>query len=161
MFWVCLVLLGMYGLYMIPADRAPDEMEAAYFVLTTSEFEKLLFVIGLFGTPTFAIMYRYARYKRKAVLILLPDRIEIDDYKKITSYQLTEITDIACNDALAPDGFPKGKLSISFKDRFTKTTTMTLIDYCQSDQLIETLVGYQDIKLKLTDLHTHPEFFDR
>lgn len=135
-------------------------MRAAYFVLTTSEAEKILFVFGLVGTPVFFILYRYSRIKRQAVLTLLQDKIEIDNFKTVTSFSINQITNIACNDAMTSDGFPKGKLTIDFKDKSGDFTSITLIDYTQSDQLMEKLLNYENIKFEVTNFSSNPETLD-
>jgi hypothetical protein len=160
LFWACLIVLFLFGLYMLPSKHSSDEMKAAYFVLTTTEFEKQVFVFALIGTPFFFLLYRLSRYKRQALLTLLPDKIEIDNYKIVTSYSVDEITDIACNDAMGSDGFPKGKLTIDLKDKTKKVTSMTLIDYSQSDQLMDTLLTYENIKFNVTNFLTNPEVLD-
>jgi hypothetical protein len=139
-FLACLIVLLLLGIYMLPSEHSPDEMKAAYFVLTTTEFEQKVFVLALFGTPFFFVLYRLSRYRRQALLILLPGKIEIDNYTIVTSYSVDEITHIACNDAMDSDGFPKGKLTIDLKDKTKKVTSVTLIDYSQSDQLMDTLL---------------------
>jgi len=145
---------------MLPSEHSSDEMKAAYFVLTTSEFEKLMFVTGLVGTPIFFILYKYTRIKRQALLSLLPDKIEVDNFKIITSYSINEITNIACNDAMSRDGFPKGKLTIDFKDKSNKVTSLTLLDYSQSEQLMTTLLNYENIKFDVTSFSSNPEVLD-
>jgi hypothetical protein len=84
LFIFCLLILVLFGIYMLPSEHSSDEMKAAYFVLTTTEFEKLMFVIGLFGTPTFFILYKYIRIRRQGLLTLLTDKIEFDNYKTVT-----------------------------------------------------------------------------
>lgn len=145
---------------MLRSKHSSDEMKAAYFVLTTSELEKLFFVIGLLGIPTFFILYKYIRIKRQGLLTLFPDKIEIDNFKIVTSYPINEITNIACNDALARDGFPKGKLTIDFKDKNEKVTSVTLLDYSQSEQLMNTLLNYENIKFGVTNFSSNPELLD-
>lgn len=145
---------------MLPSEHSSDEMKAAYFVLTTNEFEKLMFVIGLIGTPTFFILYKYIRIRRQGLLTLLTDKIEFDNYKTVTSYAIHEITDIACNDALTRDGFPKGKLTIDFKDKSEKVTSVTLLDYNQSEQVMNTILSYENIKFDMTNFSSNPEILD-
>ena len=145
---------------MLPSEHSSAEMKAAYFVLTTTEFEKLMFVIGLVGTPTFFILYKYIRIRRHGLLMLLADKIEFDNYKTVTSYAISEITDIACNDALTRDGFPKGKLTIDFRDKSEKVISVTLLDYGQSDQLMNTLLDYKNIKFDMTNFSSNPEILD-
>jgi len=145
---------------MLPSENSSDEMKAAYFVLTTSEFEKAVFTYALIGTPIFFLLYRYVRIKRKAILTLLEDKIEIDDYKTITSFPTVEITNIACNDALRSDGFPKGKLTIDFKDKNENVISVTLIDYNQSEQLMDTLLNYKNIKFFTSNFSSNPEVLD-
>ena len=160
LFIVCIIILFIFGIYMLPSENSSDEMKAAYFVLTTSELDKLLFVIGLLGTPVFFILYRYSRIKQQAVLTLLKDKIEIDNFKTITSFSISEITDIACNDAMTRDGFPKAKLTIDFKDKSGDFASVTLIDYSQSDQLMERLLNYENIKFYVTNFSSNPEALD-
>lgn len=155
-----LLILVLFGMYMLPSEHSSDEMKAAYFVLTTSEFEKLMFVIGLIGTPTFFILFKYIRIKRQGLLTLLPDKIEFDNYKIVTSYPINEITNIACNDALERGGFPKGKLTIDFRDTTKKVISVTLLDYSQSDQVMNTLLNYENIKFDMTNFLTNPEMLD-
>ena len=157
LFLASLVVLFIFGLYMLPSKHSSDEMKAAYFVLTTSEFENKVFVFALLGIPFFFLMYRLSRYRRQALLMLLPDKIEIDNYKIVTSYSIEEITHIACNDAMTSTGIPEGRLTIDFKDRSRKVTSMTLIDYSQSDQLMNTLLAYENIKFNVTNFLTNPE----
>ena len=145
---------------MLPSEHSSDEMKAAYFVLTTSEFEKLMFVIGLLGTPTFFILYKYIRIRRRGLLVLGTDKIEIDNYKTVTSYSINEITDIACNDAMSTDGFPKGKLTIDLKDKNEKVTSVTLLDYSQSDQVMNALLNYENIKFDVTNFSSNPGILD-
>ena len=145
---------------MLPSGHSSDEMRGAYFVLTTSEFEKLMFVIGLLGTPTFLILYKYIRIKRQALLTLLPDKIEVNHSKIVISYLINEITNIACNDALTRDGFPKDKLTIDFKDKSKKVTSVTLLDYNQSDELMNTLLNYENIKFDVTNFSSNPGVLD-
>lgn len=145
---------------MLPSRDSSDEMKAAYFVLTTSEFEKAAFTYALIGAPVFFVLYSLSRIKRRAILTLLKDKIEIDDYKIITSFSISEITNIACNDALRSDGFPKGKLTIDFKDKAGNFTSMTLIDYSQSDKLMEALLKYENIKFFSSDFSFNPEVLD-
>jgi hypothetical protein len=135
-------------------------MKAAYFVLTTSEFEKVLFVIGLVGTPTFFILYRYVRIKQQALLTLRSDRIDVDNHKTVTSYPINEITHIACNDALTTDGLPKGKMTIDFKDKGGNFISMTLVDYSHSDPIMNTLLNYENIKFDVTNFTSNPEVLD-
>ena len=156
----CLIILVLFGIYMLPSEHAGDEMKAAYFVLTTTELEKRLFVIGLVGTPTFFILYRYVRFKRQALLTLSSDKIKVDNYKTITSYSINEITHIACNDALTRDGYPKGKLTIDFKDKAGNFFSMTLIDYSHSDQIMNTILNYENIKFDVTNFTSNPEMLD-
>jgi hypothetical protein len=156
----CLIILIVFGIYMLPSEYSGDEMKAAYFVLTTSEFEKLLFVIGLVGTPTFFILYRYVRFRQQALLTLRSDKIEVDNYKTITSYLINEITYIACNDALTPDGFPKRKLTIDFKDKGGNFISMTLVDYSHSDEIMNTILNYENVKFDVTNFTTNPEVLD-
>jgi hypothetical protein len=145
---------------MLPSEHSSDEMKAAYFVLTTTEFEKLMFIIGVIGTPTFFILYKYIRIRHHALLILLNDKIKFDNYKTVTLYSSSDITDIACNDALTKDGFPKGKLTIDFKDKTKKVIRVTLLDYAQSDQLMNTLLNYENIKFDMTNFSSNPEILD-
>jgi hypothetical protein len=156
----CLIILFVFGIYMLPSQHSGDEMKAAYFVLTTSEFEKILFVIGLIGTPTFYILYRHIRFKRQALLSLFCDKIEVDNYKTVTSYSINEITHIACNDALTREGFPKGKLTIDFKDKVGSFISMTLIDYSHSDQIMDAILNYENIKFDVTNFTSNPEVLD-
>lgn len=160
LFIICAIILVLYGIYMLPTERSSDEMKAAYFVLTTSEFEKALFTYALIGTPIFFILYRYTRTKRKAILTLFENKIEIDNYKTVTSILIDEITNIACNDALRSDGFPKGKLTIDFKDKNENITSVTLMDYSQSEQLMDKLLNYKNIKFFTSNFSFNPEFFD-
>ena len=145
---------------MLPSEHSGDEMKAAYFVLTTSEFEKFLFVIGLVGTPTFFILYKYIRFKRRALLTLFSNKIVVDNYKTATSYSINEITHIACNDALTSDGFPKGKLTIDFKDKSGDYISMTLIDYDKSDEIMNTILNYENIKFDVTNFTSNPQILD-
>lgn len=160
LFWVCLIVLIFFGAYMLPSKHSPDEMKAAYFILTTSEFEKKVFVFALFGTPFFFLLYRLSRYRRQALLTLLPEKIEIDNYKTVISYAIDEITHIACNDAMTSRGITQNKLTIDFKDKSKKVTSITLIDYSQSDQLMNTLLAYEKIKFSVTNSLTNPEVLE-
>ena len=160
LFIVCLIILILFGIYMLPSEHSSDEMKAAYFVLTTTELEKLIFTIGLLGTPLFFILYKYVRVRRQGLLTLLPNKIEIDNFKTVTSYSIDEITNIACNDALMEDGFPKGRLTIDVKDKNDKVTSMTLLDYSQSEQVMNTLLNYENIKFYVTNSSSNPEIFD-
>lgn len=160
LFWACLIILFLFGAYMLPSKHSSDEMKAAYFVLTTSEFEKKVFVFALLGTPFFFLLYRFSSYKRQALLTLLHDKIEVDNYKTVTSYSMDEITHIACNDAMTSTGVTQNKLTIDFKDKSKKVTSMTLIDYSQSDQLMNTLLAYDNIKFKITNSLTNPGVLD-
>ena len=135
-------------------------MKAAYFVLTTSEFEKAVFTYALIGTPIFFVLYRVSRVKRKAILILFEDKIEIDNYKTVTSFSIDEITNIACNDALRSDGFPKGKLTIDFKNKNENVTSVTLMDYSQSEQVMDRLLNYKNIKFFTSNFSSNPEVLD-
>jgi hypothetical protein len=161
LYLACLIFLFIFGLYMLPSDHSSDEMKAAYFVLTTTEFEKKVFVFALLGTPLFFLLYRLSRYKRQGLLTLLPDKIEFDNYKTVTSYRMDEITHIACNDAMGSNGIPEGKLTIDFKDSTKKVTSVTLIDYSQSDQLMNTLLTYENIKFNVTNFFSNPEVLDQ
>ena len=160
LFIICLIVLVLFGIYMLPSEHSSDEMKAAYFVLTTSELEKAVFTYALIGTPIFFLFYRYTRIRRRAILTLLEDKIEINNYKIVTSYPIDEITNIACNDALRSDGFPKGKLTIDFKDKNGDVTSVTLIDYSQSDQLLDTLLNYKNIKFFTSNFSSNPEVLD-
>jgi hypothetical protein len=160
LFTACLIILVLFGIYMLPSEHSSDEMKAAYFVLTTSDFEKAVFTYTLISTPIFFILYRYARIKRNAILTLFEDKIEIDNYKTVTSYPINEITNIACNDALRSDGFPQGKLTIDFKDKNEKVTSVTLIDYGQSEQLMDMLINYKNIKFFTSNFSSNPEVLD-
>jgi hypothetical protein len=160
LFIVCIVVLVLFGIYMLPSEHSSDEMKAAYFVSTTSELEKAVFTYALIGTPIFFVLYRYSRIKRKAVLTLFEDKIQIDNYKTVTSLPIEEITNIACNDALRSDGFPKGKLTIDFKDKNGNVTSVTLIDYSPSEQLMETLMNYKNIKFFTSNFSSNPEVLD-
>lgn len=160
LFFGCLIILIVFGIYMLPSEHSGDEMKAAYFVLTTSEFEKLVFVIGLLGTPTFFILYRYVRFRRRALLTLGSDKIEVDNYKTVTSYPINEITHIACNDALTRDGFPKGKLTIDIKEKGGNFISMTLVDYSHSDEIMNTILNYENIKFDVTNFTSNPEVLD-
>jgi hypothetical protein len=160
LFIACSIVLVLFGLYMLPSEHSSDEMKAAYFVLTTSEFEKAVFTYALIGTPIFFILYRYTRIRRKAILTLLEDKIEIDNYKTVTSFPIDEITNIACNDALGSDGFPKGKLTIDFKDKNEKVTSVTLIDYGQSEKLMDMLLNYKGVKFFTSNFSSNPEVLD-
>lgn len=161
LFFACLVVLFfLFVIYMLPSKHASDEMKAAYFVLTTTEFEKKVFAFALLGTPIFFVLYKLCRFKRQALLTLLPDKIEIDNFKTVTSYVLDELTHIACNDAMGSDGFPKGKLTINFKNKSKKVTSVTLIDYGQSDQLMNTLLAYENLRFSVTNFLTNPEVWE-
>lgn len=160
LFIFCLIVLVLLGVYMLPSEHSSDEMQAAYFVLTTSEFEKLMAVIGLAGTLTFLILYKYARIKQQGILTLLTDKIEIDNHTRVTFYRISEITNIACNDALTRDGFPKGRLTIDFRDKTEKVISVTLADYSQSDQLMDALLKYENIKFDITNFSFKPSLLD-
>ena len=160
LFIASVIVVVLFGLYMLPSEHSSDEMKAAYFILTTSEFEKAVFTYALIGTPIFFILYRYTRIRRKAVLSLFEDKIKIDNYKTVTSYPIDEITNIACNDALRSDGFPKGKLTIDFKDKNEKVTSVTLVDYGQSEHLMDTLLNYKNIKFFTSNFSSNPEVLD-
>ena len=147
----CLVVLVLFGLYMVPSGHASGEMKTAYFILTTSEFVKKVVVFAFLGTPIFFILYRFCRIKRQGLLTLLPHKIEVDNYKIVTSYSINEITHIACNDAMDSDGFPKGELTIEFKDKSQKVTSMLLIDYGQSEEIMNKILAYENIKFYITD----------
>ena len=84
----------------------------------------------------------------------------MDNYKTITSYSINEITHIACNDALTRDGYPKGKLTIDFKDKEGNFFSMTLVDYSHSDQIMNTILNYENIKFDVTNFTTNPEVLD-
>jgi hypothetical protein len=158
-YWLPYNSYPFWDLYT-PSEHSGDDMKAAYLVLTTSEFEKLLFVIGLVGTPTFFILYRYIRFKRQALLTLFSHKIEVDNYKIITSYSINEITHIACNDALTRDGFPKGKLTLDFKNKGGNFISMTLVDYSHSDEIMNTILNYENIKFDVTNFMSNPEVLD-
>jgi|GraSoiStandDraft_4_1057263.scaffolds.fasta_scaffold331331_3 hypothetical protein len=160
LFMASAIVLVLFGIYMLPSEHSSDEMKAAYFVLTTSEFEKAVFTYALIGTPVFFVLYKYTRIKRKAILTLFEGKIEIDNYKTVASYPINEITNIACNDALRTDGFPQGKLTIDFKDKNENVTSVTLIDYSQSEQLMDTLLNYKDIKFFTSNFSSNPEVLD-
>ena len=93
-------------------------------------------------------------------MTLLHDKIEIDNFKTVTSFSISEITNIACNDAMTSDGFPKAKLTIDFKDKSGDLTSVTLIDYSQSDQIMEKLLNYENIKFDVTNFSSNPEALD-
>ncbi|HWI89982.1 MAG TPA: hypothetical protein VNT20_01855 [Flavisolibacter sp.] len=160
LFIICVIVLALFGLYMLPSEHSSDEMKAAYFVLTTSEFEKAVFTYALIGAPIFFALYSFSRIKRRAILTLMEDKVEIDNYKIITSFSISEITSIACNDALRSDGFPKGKMTIDFKDKAGNFTSITLIDYSQSDKLMESLLNYKNIKFFASNFSFNPEVLD-
>jgi len=65
-----------------------------------------VFVVGLSGTPIFFI-YTNTYALDAGFLTLFPDKIEVDNFKTITSYSINDITNIADNDALTRDGFLK------------------------------------------------------
>lgn len=157
LFIVCIVVLILLGLYMLPAMRSSAEMKAAYFILTTSDFQKTAFLVALLGTPAFYILYKLSRLKHQALLTLFPDKIEISSKKETASYSLRQITHIACNDALTHDGFPKGKLTIEIKDRRNKVVSLALIDYSQSEELMHKLLEHKHIKFHVTNLFFNPE----
>ena len=146
---------------MLPSTYSSDEMKAAYFVLTTPEWVKVVSVIAVLGTPTFFVLYRYSRIRRHASLTLFPDRIEIDDSKIVKSILLSDLTNIACNDALTSDGFPKGNLTVDFKDKSENVTSVTLKDYSQSEHLMQKLLNYESIKFDVTNFSSNPEILDR
>ena len=151
------VMVVLFGFYLLPSYNSPDEMKAAYFVLTTSDFEKVMFSIGIVGAPTFFILYRKVRIKKQAILTLYPDKIEIDNYKMITSYPIAEITDIACNDAMTMDGSLTCQLTIDLKDVTNKITSLTLADYNESPQLMNYLLNYDTVKFSVTNFLNDPE----
>lgn len=160
LFWACLIVLFIFLIRMIPSKYSSNEMKTAYFILTTSEFEKRLLVFTAIGTPAFFILYLASRYRRRAMLTLSSDKIELDDYKLVTSYSISDITHIFCNDAMRHDGYPKGKLTIDFKDKEDKVNSMTLIDYGQSDELMETLMSYENIRFSVSSFASNPEMLD-
>jgi hypothetical protein len=49
------------------------------------------------------------------------------------------------------DGFPKGELTIEFKDKSQKVTSMLLIDYGQSEEIMNKILAYENIKFYITD----------
>jgi hypothetical protein len=151
LFMACLVVLILFGVHMMPSRHSSGEMKTAYFILTTSEFEKKVIVFAFLGAPLFFILFRFCRLKRQGLLSLLPDKIEVDNFKTVTSYSINEITHIACNDAMDSSGFPKGKLTIDFKDKTQKVTSMLLIDYGQSDEIMNKILAYENIKFIITD----------
>jgi hypothetical protein len=156
LFFASLIILVLFGIYIFPSVHFGDEIKASSFLLTTSEFQKIMFLFGLAGTPTFFILYKFVRLKKQGLLTLLSDKIEIDNHKTVTSYFISEITDIHCNDAMAPDGYPKCKLTIDFKFNSGKVTSVTLLDYSLSDQLMNTLLNYHDIKFDVTNFSLNP-----
>jgi len=160
LFCVCLIGVLAFWFYMLPSGHAPDEMKAAYFVLTTSEWEKGIFIIALTGTPFFLLLYRASRYKQNALLNLLPGRLEIVTNKAIASYSTGEITHIYCNDAMRRDGFPMGKLSIEIKRRSSKVIRLTLVDYSHSEEVMNALMVYENIKFNITNFSSKLEILD-
>ena len=158
---LCLIAIVLCGLYMIPSTHSSDEMKAAYFVLTTPEYIKVVSVIVVLGTPTFFILYRYARIKRKAVLRLFSDRLELETSGSTTSILINDITNIACNDALTTDGSPKGKLTIDLKDKNRNVRSVTLVDYSQSEEIMQKLLKYENIKFEVTNFPSNPQILDQ
>ena len=160
LFIICLIGIFIFGIYMLPSGNSSDEMKAAYFVLTTTEFEKAAFLVAVLGIPTFFISYRYIRRKRSAVLTLFSDKIEINDFRKVTSIAIDDIAKIACNDALTNDGFPKAKLTIDVKEKGKEVISMTLKDYSQSEKLMNKLLSYENITFNVTNFPSNPGVLD-
>ena len=160
LFLLCLIIIVLCGIYLLPSDYASNEMRATYFFLTTSNYEAEFFLIGILGTPFFYVLYKYIRINQQGLLTLFPDKIELDNYKTNTTYQISEITDIACNDSQERDGTSKGKLTIDFKDKSNKVISMTLIDYSKTEQLMNVLLNYENIKFELTNFSNNPQVLD-
>jgi hypothetical protein len=159
LFWACVFVLFLFMLYMLPSAHSSAEMKAAYFVLTTTEYQKELFVFALSGAPIFFLLYRLSKFRRQAILTLLPAKIEIAKNKIVTSYSLNEITRIECTDLMV-NGFPKGELRVNLTDRDETITSVTLIDYSQSDQLMKALLAYDNVKFNLTSFLSNTELLD-
>ena len=160
LFGACLLVLALLSLHLLPALHSSTEMKGAYFILTTSEWQRVVFVIGAVGAPTFFILYTLSRYRRRALLVFWEDAIEIDNYKTITSYPLEEITDVAFNDAADSDGFPLAKLTIEFKFKNEKKISVTLIDYSQSEEVLEKLLAYKNLGVHSSTLRFNPEILE-
>lgn len=160
LFIICVIILLLFGLYMLPSEGSGDEMRAAYYIMTASEIEKALFLIGLFGAPTFFLLHKYLRIHQRGLLILLPDKIEFSYSKKVISYSTKEITHIACNDPLTADGDPKGPLTIDFRHKGEKVISVMLSDYNQSDEVMNALLNYENIKFDVTNFTSNPGLLD-
>jgi hypothetical protein len=52
------------------------------------------------------------------------------------------------------------QLTIDFKDKTKKVISVTLLDYAQSDQLMNTLLNYENIKFDMTNFSSNPEILD-
>jgi hypothetical protein len=98
-----------------------------------------VFVVGLPGTPIFFILYKYIRIRRRGFLTLFPDKMKLITLKPSHLISINDITNIACNDALTRDGFPKEE---------------------QSEQLMNSLLNYKNIKLEATNFLSNPEILD-
>jgi hypothetical protein len=153
----CLVLLVLFSFHMLPSRHSSGEMKAAYFLLTTPETARKILVGALIGTPVFFLLYIYFGIRRRAVLTLHSNSIEITGARKGFSIPTQELTSIDFNDAKDSDGFPKAELTVSFTTKKGKSTTLTLIDYSQSEQFMNVLMRYQHINFTVTQFPYAPE----
>ncbi|MGF7231918.1 hypothetical protein [Arachidicoccus sp.] len=155
---ICIIISVSLGIFLLPSGHYSEGTMAIYDVPKESKFEISLLLIAILGIPIFFILASI-RYKRKAFLQLTSMNIIISDYKTIKYYPVNAIKYMTCNDAFYK-GVADEKLTIDFKDEDNNLICMRLIDYSQSDQLMDTLLAYKNIKFNITENLIDPEELD-
>lgn len=141
-----LLILGLGYFLMSPAKYASDEMQTAYFTLVLPDIIKDILGVSALGLLVSAILYRFAKITRPALLTMNSKSLLIHGkgvhieipFKRIRKIHFNDLTDIFRN--------PRYKTEIAINQLNKKHTVFRLADYADSDSALTMLSNIPDIE---------------
>jgi hypothetical protein len=146
----CVIMLLIFGIPFLPAKNsyASDEMKTAYFILTTSEFEKeLIFIFGSCCLILFPL-YIFLRFSRKAILSFTNDSIFIKGKKVEINIPVQTISKIYFIDTKSRG---EKRLLLYVEQEKQKTTRVKLKNYLDAEEVFGQLAMYSGINFQFFD----------
>ena len=136
----CFLILIIFWIFMLPANgsQSSAEMKTAYYILAVPEWVKYLSALATLGLLVL-IPINLIRLKRPSLLIIDDNHLSIKGKRFDITIQFVAIKKIYINDLTNYLGQTKFRLQVLINYDYDKNLAFLLIDYGDSNDLMESL----------------------
>jgi hypothetical protein len=154
MVMICFLVLAVCMFFFGPPLSSNNEMKVVTGILVIPPAISKLIFYSAVGCPILFFSYKHLFINQKAFLSFNQKGIVIFTNKNVIQIPAIEIARIEFVDPSDINEMPRGKFFLIIYKRNLETINIRLKDYNDSDEIIDNIIKYNNLKDHLKDIET-------